>query len=427
MLPRQTVRCHLEQLERREQMATLADCLLPQDIGPERVGRVDAAAEEVVATAAAVQFPYADATVENINGVITIRGGSGNHWVSIYGSSVNYFINSLGAMPTTLQVRAGIDNNRVYYFDDYTAIDIDLGDGDDVVRVEGGLKAGLSIRTGGGNDEIVLLGNEESSVAVGFSIQEIPLRPLPVRGDLFIDTGDGDDQVSPYAKVSGDAHVQMGAGDDSYIEVPYRSKNSFEIGRLAVAGKLTIDLGTDQDVDNIPADWRSDPAMTTRVLEVLPILNYYQELLDRGEAQPGQALEFRVPGDSVRRRVDAQGRVEVALSYKPGMGQVIDRLIRRGVEVTWSSVKYGGGRAWIGMSDLNRLANLPGLNYLAPQGVYDNGTVFLGPIDEDVVSVQLPTSNGPVFGPARITDPQPGMTLEESYFRTGSTFGPQLF
>ena len=423
-----TFRCRVEQLERRDLLAglatdapSLADCLAPRPVGPDlademrQISAAEAVPEAIVPLSS---VDYGEISVQFIRDVIVIRGDAGNNHISLYGSTIGDLLDGSGNIPSSVTIYVhqtrvtGLDNHQgSLFFQKVKGIDIDLGDGDDYVSIEGGLNGPLTIRGGAGNDEIVLYGNKEEFMVVGWNSHHYDPRPLPVNGDLLIEGGSGDDLVLPWVKVTGDASVQLGDGNDHYLEVPYRSSSINEfLGKPTATGELTIDLGADQDLEVIPEDWHTDPDMGLRVRNILPVLEHYQQLVAQGEVPSGEEYVFVWPETGNKVRFDAQGRLDVNFGFNAGSIHMAERLIARGIDVTAYGI--GGGTAWIGMNDIPLLANLPGVLIFSPQGVPDENTIFLTP--------------APAYGPARPTDapPQSG-TLFASYYR-GRVYGPLL-
>src|SRR5262249_23230597 len=158
---------------RRELMAgleseedSLLACLEPKPIGPARADKVAVSAPEAPSGSSGNVMLVGAITVDQIDGVITIRGDAGKNYVTIYGSSISSLVDQWGRMSTRITIDSA-GASRTWYFNNYTGIDIDLGGGDDYLKIEGGLNSGLTIRGGDGNDEIVLLGNEQSDMAAG--------------------------------------------------------------------------------------------------------------------------------------------------------------------------------------------------------------------------------------------------------------------
>ena len=428
-----TYRCHFEQLERRELMAgleterlSLTQCMAPQEIGPSRAKVVyvaDSAGEETFLSAGSSAI-----TIESSKGVLTIRGDAGNNGFTIYGvpSIAGATASHLSSVSIMLHYGTRVSNDTRFnpnlYFPNVREIVIDLGDGNDVVRIEGAVKGPLTINTGAGNDEVKLLGNETSVAIVGWTSYYTPPAPLAVSGDLNIDTGAGDDRLAPFVNVEGDTNVQMGDGDDVYIELPYPTymDNGEVIGKATATGAISIDLGADQDIENIPENWQDDPALASKISAILPLFDYYQGMLDRGEAQPGQEAYFRPTLEENWAHVDAQGKLDVYFSFAPGFAPVVERLIARGVQVGEHWLSSGSGWAQIGVNDLRLLANLPGLEHIFPRAAVPPGSP-----PAEVISGPVQTPTHPAFGPIRVTDAPQNTSLRESYYGENFVFGPQ--
>jgi hypothetical protein len=487
-------RLGLEQLERRELMAGLD--LQPASTAPGFCGPLPLV-PDVVATGPAAPTPtrtigrtdfgHGNITAELIGGVLTIRGDSAGNRFSIYGFAVGdgiwhlnsnrYFEQQLAADQTISVVpRNTLINGQwltgatqALSFTGVTAIDIDLGDGDDLVEIWAIKTPQLTIRTGNGNDEVILRGLMPARMAYTDVWLEYPAidgprgdmyaspQPLHVEGDLFIDTGAGNDRLSPFAAVDGDATVQMGDGDDSYIEVPYQLNQVFVqpdpvtgqypppervIGKLTATGDVSIDLEPDQDVENIPDNWQDDSHLVSHIQNVPRVLDYYQGMVERGEATPGVAQVFTPPFPDSLAAVDAQGRLEIEFGFTQGFGRVIERLLARGVTIDAYSIARGIARAVVREDDLKLFANLPGLGYfhtripgyrevLAPEwdfvrpGSSTAAEDNLAENDENESNSTVTT--GPTFGPAPWQDAlaaTEGLSLHDWYYGT-EEMGPK--
>jgi hypothetical protein len=316
---------------------------------------------------------YGNITAEVIDRVLFIRGDAGGNRFRIASREVTGEV-YIRPISTTINGRV-VDYQET--FQNITRIDIDLGDGDDLVVIDDTRVVGMTIVTGAGNDEVSLRGPMPSLAAVGMYIHiPQPAQPLIVDGDLVIDTGDGDDQLTPFATVKGDATIRMGAGDDSFFEVMQPNNQiTFEpafvqplvppvLGELKATGVRSVDLGSGQDVENIPDDYRSDPDLVRIMHDVQDKLDLYQGMIERSEATPGTPQLVLPPAPELAARVDAEGRLEIEFGFLPAYRRAVERLVKRGVIVDAYSVVRGSGRASIREEDLRLFANLPGLTYL---------------------------------------------------------------
>lgn len=494
---RQTfARLVVEQLERRELMAGLD--LQPASAEPGFCGPMPLE-PDIVATGPVTPTPtrtigrldigQGNITAELIDGVLTIRGdGAGNHF-SIYGYAIGdgfwhlnsnrYFEQQLAAEQTIYVVpRRTLINGewltgatQALSFTGVTAIDIDLGDGNDWVEIWAIKVPQLTIRTGNGNDEVILKGMMPARMAYTDVWLEYPPiegpmgglyqapQPLHADGDLFIDTGAGNDRLSPFAAVDGDATVRMGSGDDSYIEVPYRLNQPFVqpdpvtglypppervIGKLTATGELSIDLEPDQDVENIPANWQDDPFLVSHIQNVPRVLDYYQGMIERGEATPEVPQIFTPPFPDVAAAVDAEGRLEIEFGFTQGFVRVIERLQARGVTIDAYSIARGMARAVVREEDLKLFANLPGLGYFHTRvpgyrQISDPEWDYVRPgsstaaetnmAENDENESNSAVTTGPTFGPAPwqkgLADTRT-LSLHDWYYSTQVFIGPKL-
>lgn len=447
MRNQRTIHLRIEPLERRELLAADGFALVYVDesllsYGPQRPA--------ISVGESTAELPVIIAVM--IDGVLTIRGDAADSYLEISGPRSDVISSQPGgheryalyAHGSRIADWPSYNGYSSAIFENVTAIDIDLGDGDDELRIRDSLTVPLTLRTGAGDDQILIRGNEGSSVAVGFNYYSSSPSSLPMQGDLFIDTGDGNDQLTIDAEVKGNATVLMGDGDDFFTklidESPF-SQGQY-IGVFSASGNLTVDLGAGQDIENIPADWRDDPQLAFRLnrqQDVLLALDLYRGLVERGEATPGTEQLIELPGYQSSVRVDAAGRLEVNFSFTPGYERVIDRLRARGVVLEAYTFKYGGGRALIREVDLKLFANLPGLGYLTARSYYPAAepSIVLTGFDANPYDFVLPgtttaeeVANIPPsrdFGPPRLEDvpDNANQTLEESYYRN-RPMGPQL-
>jgi hypothetical protein len=449
----------LEQLERRELMAGLeadTSSLEPKlgdsqltEWGPVRPIRLPALTD-----------PYAqpglgEITAEIVQGVLKIRGDAGRNFVTLHSSYISY--NGIRINPGSqkyngeYQQSPGFDHRKLN-FANVTAIDIDLGDGDDEVWItEEPTMPQLTIRTGDGNDKIVLKGILIGAITHVWPPNPNPFTPIPLRiaGDLFIDTGAGDDELYPWAYVEGDATIMMGDGDDSFIETSHdlhhvvihpgpRFEQLRHHGKLTASGEISIDLGAGQDVENIPADWRDDADLVNSANNVPGVLEFYRGMVDRGEDTPGVPQIIDPPTTIFSAKVDAEGRLEIDFLFEPGFGRVIDRLKARGVLLDAYSVASGRGRALVREEDLKLFANLPGRWHLSahpyPRSGDSSNFYLEYAIDWDYIrpgssteaeAREAAANLPPAFGPPRPTDaPRQNDSLLDSYYR-GKSLGPQ--
>jgi hypothetical protein len=330
-------------------------------------------------------------TAEVIDGVLVIRGDGGNNYVEIYSSIGDTYVINAGWTKVNGQYLKGTELNERYLFLSgvTNGFDIDLGDGDDYLLIHADRVPSLTIRLGAGDDRLLLKGAVPAPMYVTgvyhpypmltgpIIASYMPAQPLMVEGELFIDTGAGDDLLDAFAKIEGNATVQMGDGDDSYLESANRIYPVFEmldpetgyyppglyvIGKLTATGELSIDLGADQDVENIPDDYRTDAYLVEKLQLIPKVLEHYAGIVERGENTPGvvQLVTLPWPNDFPM-RFDEEGRLEIYFQFLPGFSREIERLQARGVTLDAYSIMRGFARASITADDLKLFANLPGI------------------------------------------------------------------
>lgn len=320
---------------------------------------------------------YSNMTVEVVDGVLRIRGDAWKNHFRMFGGNGSYRIE-----PSLTKVNGQIWTYETgpFHFTGVTnGIEIDLGGGDDEFTLEIADAPSITIRTGAGNDKVALRGPDNSQwrspdygpgLVVWMALLPVPVEaiPLAINGDVFIDTGDGNDWISGYAHATGDVTVRMGDGDDNFVEGPlereyWRPRTSRSI---TGDGVRTIDLGAGQDVEHIPDEIGYDFELYNKMSWLHPFFEHYRWMVERGENTPGvpQLVRYMPYDNPVR--VDGEGRVEVEILFSAGLGRVVERLIARGVTIDAYTVLGGGARAVIHEQDLRLFANLPGLIRIQP-------------------------------------------------------------
>jgi hypothetical protein len=195
-------------------------------------------------------------TAEVIEGTLFIRGdakgnqvqlfGHGNGIVSIQGlnsrSTVNEQVTGLVGCQAKLVTVEGVVNG----------ITVEMGDGDDIVWLDGSMSDVL-ISTSGGNDEVIFGGVDVHffpSCMIGMAIHS-PTAAM-IEGDLTINTGDGNDTIQAYAIVTGDADIRSCRGDDVFAITP---SALYSFYTFQVVGRASVDAGPDQSPTNsLPAN-----------------------------------------------------------------------------------------------------------------------------------------------------------------------------
>jgi hypothetical protein len=327
-----------------------------------------------------LQWKGGNVDVKVMDGVLVVRGDAASNYLTIealdastYKVTVPLFYTKLnGVVPTSNPPYAGLEQT----FSGVTSLDIDLGAGDDSLRISGAAIQESTINLGEGNDQLILGGITEDPYYAWVAIKLRDPVQMAVQGNLTIDGGAGNDEFIPFARVQGNALVQLGAGDDSFIELVYptlalpvvhgNALHGPKIrSELVATGSRTVDLGADQEVNEIPADWRQDPRLKNVVAWGLPFLfGQLDTALETGSLVPSNGVTNWFPSEGSRQfEINADGRMRVQFMYLPGFGRVMDRLRERGVQLidANSNVDLGSGEAWIHGSELAKFANLPGL------------------------------------------------------------------
>lgn len=429
--------------------------LFPASEAPDCYGPQPLAWSAEEATEDDPQARFGFITAEVIDGVLTIRGDAGDNYLQLYGPSPSLAAewSMLEQLRTTYSIttyNTGIVGVAAFNITTYvsfqyvTAIDIDLGGGHDFIRILNSLAAPLTLRTGDGDDEILIRGHEAYAGMAGFYSFSGPAESLPMQGNLLIDTGAGNDELKIDAVIEGNATILMGDGDDSLIKLVETAQfgQGQYFGKFQATGQVTVDLGADQDIELIPANWRDDLELVDKVTRygdgVNAALDFYRGLVERGEATSGVRQSLIIPGIAGAGRVDAEGRLEVVFNFTPGFERVIDRLQSRGVILEAYSINRGVGRALIREEDLKLFANLPGLSYLSLRIYPLTGEAWLvSPESANLWDFVLPGSStaevvvaapsAPIYGPPRLEDvaANPNLSLLDSYF-SRRRIGPQL-
>lgn len=379
----------LEQLERRDLLATFplletADELLRSrataEVGPCLAPAPWPELGRVTLDPHFVHWKGGNVSVEVVDGVLVVRGDAAGNLLTIEALDESTY-KVTGSMSVTKINGVEHSVNPPYVgleqtFSGVTALDIDLGAGDDALLISGEAIRASTINLGAGHDQLILGGITEDPYYAWVAIKLRDPQPISVLGNLTVDGGAGNDEFIPFARVRGNASVQLGAGDDSFIELVYPTLALPVVygtgvhgpkirAEFTATGTRTIDLGADQEVNEIPADWRDDPRLKNVVAWGLPFLfGQLDTALETGTFVPSGGVSHWFPSEGSRPfEINADGRMRVQFMYLPGFGRVMDRLRERGVQLidANSDVDLGGGEAWIHGSELAKFANLPGL------------------------------------------------------------------
>ncbi len=122
-------------------------------------------------------------------------------------------------------------------------IQVDLGEGDDLVAVVGAnVRGSLSIGTGAGDDRVLIGTGGDAAELVGVLPGDLAVN---IRGSLRVDTDANNDHVSiDDATIGGPIGVAVGEGDD---EVSLGGTSMDESARVRVGGGVRIGLGAGDD------------------------------------------------------------------------------------------------------------------------------------------------------------------------------------
>jgi hypothetical protein len=318
-------------------------------------------------------------TAEVIDGTLVIRGDAQANRINVFagpgdvvhldGAGGWSFINGR----TTGVVFSSCEYLTVALSGVTRGIDIDLGDGDDKVAFHG-YAPGIKISTGAGNDSVRLGGWGTSFTPCVVTASIKYPHAMMIDGDLTIDTGDGDDLVTPFANVSGDATIQMGAGDDTYLEAASTVLQSVIRHELKAEGALVVDLGPDEAERPLPSDWRDDSRLADKVQgNVVSAFERYAEALSTGEVAAGQEFTWQPANDSPPARFRADGRLEIEFTFFAGDEETINRLKSRGVTIEGHAGTRGFAYAAITQAELALFAQLPTLGEICLRGVFWRG------------------------------------------------------
>ena len=353
-------RLAVEALERRELMA-VGDAVVLLDLGsaPGTGGNV---------------------TAEVIDGTLVIRGDGASNGIGVYeADGDSFYLES----PNDQSTVNGLSTRRLSNLGETGAIkvlgvtrgiDIDMGDGDDWILVNGRALKDVKIITGAGDDSI-RLGGWPLDLTPWMETWSIKYpRPATIDGNLYIDTGGGNDVLTPFANVNGDATIQMGEGDDSFLEPTYSIYGSEIRERLLAEGTRLFDLGTGEQDAGWSADWRSNAALVPKVHpDIVSALERYAAARQAGEIEPGEEWTWQQDDGDPAGRFTSDGRLQIEFTYFPGDTELIDRLQLRGLRVEHHSDGNGPAYASIRESDLALFGNLPTLGGLYLRGLMWGG------------------------------------------------------
>jgi len=351
--------------------------------------------------------PGGNVTAEVIDGVLKVRGDSagnqieiydyGNGTVSITGLNGTTTVNGQVTRPSACEVKffslSGVTDG----------IDIDTGDGDDIVWLKGRELPRVTIVTGDGNDQVSLGGLDPQYGCAQTNSIKFPVR-AGIFGNLLIDTGDGNDVVLPYAAVKGNAEIHTGLGADQIIQSDLPSYGLVGVdgapivGRadLQVVGTTIVDLGPDPagSGDVAPANLgRLLSGPEFRILGRDPIAwsKPYYPAFETDVVDSFQLL------DAVRSRVTAHtgsspftfdeigvlgwpkpllrndGTILIDITYSHSDPSFLKRLTDAGI-VPADSLGSGHISAWVNLQQLHALLDVEGLQHVSLQT-----TALIGP------------------------------------------------
>jgi hypothetical protein len=417
-----------EQLERRELMAGLIDVSLITP--PPQTGNV---------------------TIELVDGTLFVRGDAGSDLVTVISwGDGRYRVGANGRVTANgvdidAESRVGSEwylpltpNGLGEWYANPNlplapnGIDIDLGDGDAVVRLQGQGYSTVRIRTGSGDDSLDIDGNTYFPMPddpITMSIKTVGA--TTISGDLFVDLGAGQDIATIFALVDGDAAVQMGAGDDVFVEpvmrLPsiYRSPERDPVWRYEIRAKgtRTIDLGSDETPPPMPDNWRDDPKLQDKVFEfILTAFDQYEADLAAGLIAPGAEWSLAKPWDpTYTARINTAGQMKLQFTFWGTSAETIEQLKERGMQFDAYSVDDGVAFVHLREDEFRYFANLPGIISVFTR------TPFWDHVVWDYVRPETPAESAPesfptfgeavaapIYGPVRPgglrSRPQPATT-----------------
>ena len=400
---------HVEALERRDLMALWDGPVGYMDQGPNGPPRLGG-----------------NVTAEVIDGRLIIRGDAGPNGVMIYALQNGvYRIDSVNgwSLINGVNTRPGNDPTFSWHAPEvsgvWRSIDVDMGDGDDFVSIQGNVPE-VHIRTGAGDDAVDLenIGTlPYSAITWGFHVPG----PAGVSGNLTIDTGDGNDRASIYAIVTGNALVQLGAGDDMFLEVG-GSGGFYGPSRivLSATGTRTVNLGPGEEGVPVPDDWRDDPGLTRKLHpHILNAFEQYADDLAAGLVLPGEEWRLVQENDPTYVAViRGDGRMQLQFFFSVGVREIIDRLQSRWMQFDAYSLDLGLAYVSVNEVELRYFAHLLGFGQILPRlnfwggnppkawdyardGVLPTGTPMKLPT---VTIPEPPITNPPVANPP-VSDP----------------------
>lgn len=322
-------------------------------------------------------------TAEVIDGTLVIRGDGANNGIGIYeGDGDSFYLQSPNDQSTVngLSTRLSIfgETRAIKVLGVTRGIDIDMGDGDDWASLYGWALRDVKIITGAGDDSIRFGGWPLTSWAITASIKYPS--SATISGNLFVDTGSGNDMLSPFVDVKGNATIQMGGGDDSILEPTYSIYGTEIRERLVVDGTRIVDRGPDEQEAGWSPDWRSDADLVQKVHpDIVSAFERYSAARQAGGIKPGDEWIWQQEDGDPAAHFTSDGRLQIEFTYYAsethyaGDTLLIDRLEARGLSIERQSDGNGLAYASIRESDLALFGNLPPLESVLVRGVMWGG------------------------------------------------------
>lgn len=350
-------------------------------------------------------------TAEVIDGTLVVRGDSGNNEIIIEQLSEGRFAIQGGAW-TTINGRdtgwgapywlEGIPNpleSGPIQIEGVTrGVSIEMGDGNDSVMLAGRSLPATEIETGAGNDSVSFYHGHLIVSPYVILASYWPPGPAMIHGNLRVDTGSGDDFVSPFAEVQGDAAIRTGSGADRIVPYTDISQGTTILRKLEATGTVIIDLGFDEEDPGVPANWRDDPLLVERIDQ--HVAAFFEDYRDPNKVPTGHnGLSPGNWGNSSR-----MGRLLLEIRYDWGQSEVMDRLERRGVTLRRLD-KYGLAEAWVTESELALFSGLPGLQWVsAPLSFVNNPPNPQPDLNPDDLQITPDHTSVPVISPLPLVD-----------------------
>jgi hypothetical protein len=324
-------------------------------------------------------------TAEVVDGTLVVRGDDAGNQVLIEAIGNDSFalqgINGWTTINGQVAWPSGLSGDHFVTISGVTGgLDIDLGDGDNVVRLYGALPS-VKIATGSGKDSIALADYCPLGTVILDSFY-IP-GPANIQGGLVVDTGAGDDDISPYVNVSGDVSLQMGGGNDRVNEGVHETLDGPKgIEGLKASGTVLIDLGPDQ-LAPIDSDARA-------------ALDYARTLRESGGLSADITTIDYVGGLYAPISISPTGAVLMNAEFTPGRTSVVEELTARGFTLGRSFPDVGHAEVWVDESNVDLLAGIVDLWWITlPERLVTGDPIYSQPVATNPIVDEPPISGDP--------------------------------